>query len=405
MEIFSIIAALQRKSVGALLISLQIAVTLAIVCNSLSIIHQRLERTKRPSGVDESNVFSFRNQWVGQPKDLAARIRADLVALRSLPGVIDAVATDSFPLNGTGPYAGIALSSTQRRPETTAAYYMVDEHGAKAFGARLVAGRWFTAGEIHDFLSADTYSPSVVIITSALAASLFPAGNPLGQKVYLLSSAPAPVIGIVARFQTPLAATSQGEAFVENSAFLPAQVVYNQLYYVVRTRSGQRDAVMRTAPNKLFQLSAARVVDKMATFQETRDRAYRGDHALSLVLGTVSALLVIVTGFGVVGLTSYWVAQQRRQIGIRRALGARRIDILQYFHLENLLVAGAGAALGVGIGIAGNLWLATSLQLTRMTMGFICLGAVLVLVLSQGAVLWPAFRATRVPPAIAARGE
>jgi putative ABC transport system permease protein len=405
MEIIPILTALRRNGLGALLIGLQIALTLAIVCNSLSIIQQRLERTHRPSGLDEGDIFTMRNQWVGQPEDLPVRIREDLTALRSLPGVVDVVATESYPLNGRGPSAGVAFTADQKQPAASATYYMVDEHGLPAFGVRLAAGRGFTADEIRQFRATDTYIPSVAIITRALAATLFPSGDALGKNIYFLSSkAPTQIVGIVDRCQTPLAATSWGEQFVENSAFLPAQLVQTKLSYIMRTHSGQRDSVMRVAPSKLLQLSRARIIDNIAPFSETRARAYHGDLALSLILGFVSALLLIVTAFGVIGLTSYWVAQRRNQIGIRRALGARRIDILGYFHLENLLIAGCGGAAGIALGISVNLWLATSLQLTRMNIEFIGLGAVIVFALSQAAVLWPALRASHTPPAIAARG-
>jgi len=202
---------------------------------------------------------------------------------------------------------------------------MVDEHGLAAFGVRLVAGRGFTSDEIRQLRSTDTYVPSVVIVTRALAQSLFPSGDALGKNIYLLSSkAPSRIVGLVERCQTPLAATSWGEQFVENSSFLPVQLVQNKLSYVVRTRSGQRDAVMQIAPGKLLQLSHARIIDNLEPFSQTRARAYHGDHALSLILGTLCTLLLAVTALGIVGLTSYWVAQRRSQIGIRRALGARK---------------------------------------------------------------------------------
>ena len=405
MDIGSIIAALRRNSLGALLIGAQIGLALAIVCNSLSIIEQRLHRTYRPSGLDETNIFTLSNEWVAHPDNLPALTREDSSALRSLPGVIDVVATDSYPLKGRGPSAGVTFTPDQREPVASTAYYMVDEHGLAAFGVRLVAGRGFTSDEIRQLRSTDTYVPSVVIVTRALAQSLFPSGDALGKNIYLLSSkAPSRIVGLVDRCQTPLAATSWGEQFVENSSFLPVQPVQNKLSYVVRTRSGQRDAVMQIAPSKLLQLSHARIIDNLEPFSQTRARAYHGDHALSLILGTLCTLLLAVTALGIVGLTSYWVAQRRSQIGIRRALGARKIDILGYFHVENLLIAGSGGALGIALGMAVNLWLATSLQLTRMGVGFLCLGAAIVFTLSQLAVLWPALRAANTPPAIAARG-
>jgi putative ABC transport system permease protein len=97
------------------------------------------------------------------------------------------------------------------------------------------------------------------------------------------------------------------------------------------------------------------------------------------------------------------VAQRRRQIGVRRALGARRIDIVRYFQTENLLIAGAGGALGICLALAGNLWLVTHLEMTRLSLGYVLAGAAIVLALSQASVLWPAARAASLPPAMATR--
>jgi putative ABC transport system permease protein len=90
---------------------------------------------------------------------------------------------------------------------------------------------------------------------------------------------------------------------------------------------------------------------------------------------------------------------------MRRALGARRLDILKYFHTENLLIAGAGCLLGIALGLALNAWLLFRVDgLTRMHPAYICSGALLVLGLCQLAVLWPALRAASVAPAIVTRG-
>src|SRR6185295_1059664 len=111
------------------------------------------------------------------------------------------------------------------------------------------------------------------------------------------------------------------------------------------------------------------------------------------------------TAFGIIGLTSYWVSQRRRQIGIRRALGATAVSILRYFQMENLLIAGAGSALGIVLGVAANLWILQSIALERLPVGYLITGTIVVLILGQIAVLWPALRAASVPPAIAARSS
>src|SRR3984885_15590550 len=102
MELRPILSAMRRNKVGAVLIGVQMAITLAILCIALFIIQQRVALSNRPTGTDESNIFVIANQWVGNPPDLAAKEQADLAALRSLPGVVDAVASNSFPLHNGG---------------------------------------------------------------------------------------------------------------------------------------------------------------------------------------------------------------------------------------------------------------------------------------------------------------
>ncbi|MEJ0008179.1 MAG: FtsX-like permease family protein [Steroidobacteraceae bacterium] len=76
--------------------------------------------------------------------------------------------------------------------------------------------------------------------------------------------------------------------------------------------------------------------------------------------------------------------------------GARRVDILRYFHTENLLISGIGALLGLAAGLGANLWLAKHLSIDRMSPIYIGVGALIVIALSQLAVLWPALRAAAV---------
>jgi putative ABC transport system permease protein len=162
--------------------------------------------------------------------------------------------------------------------------------------------------------------------------------------------------------------------------------------------------MMHAAQDKLFAIDSHRIIQGVTPFSEIRHAAYLLPRTIAVMLGVVSALLLAVTGFGVVGLTTYWVSQRRRQIGMRRALGARRADILSYFHTENLLIVGLGCILGIVLGLAINTLMATSMQLTRMSVGYVLIGAVIVLVLCQLAVLWPALRASSISPASATRG-
>ena len=402
MEIVPILSALKRNKVGALLIGFQIALTLAIVCNALFIISNRVERMHRPTGIDEANIFTLANEFIGDPPDLKALVQNDLAALRALPGVVDAYATNSLPLRGGGWSSGLDLQPQQKHSTAPTTLYYADDHALNTLGAKLSAGRWFNADEIGDYHDSDTNVPPVIVVTQALGKKLFPDSDALGKTVYM-DNQPTRIIGLVERTQTPWVSSSWGESFVENSTFLPYRIVTSSMSIVVRAKPGQLDAVMKSAEQTLFKQNRNRVITHLEPFAEIRERAYRNDRAMALLLGTVCVLLLGVTAFGIVGLTSFWVAQRRRQIGVRRALGARKRDILRYFQTENLVIALTGAAVGVALAVGANLWMVSHYELARMGFGFVLAGAGTVLVLGQLSVLWPALRAASIPPALATR--
>jgi putative ABC transport system permease protein len=404
MEIRPILSAMSRNKVGAILIAVQIAITLAILCNALFIIEQRVASSKRPSGADEANVFVIGNQWVGNPPDLSARLQGDLAALRALPGVVDAYASNSFPLNDGGSTTGVSLNPDQETPTALAALYFADEHTLEGLGLKLIAGRNFTSGEIADKAGyTDFIQPPGLIITRVLAEKLFPNGNAVGQSIYdEARRQKSPIIGVIDRMQVPWV-QGWGSNFFDNSVLEPFHLVVPRYYYIVRAKPGQLVPLMQAAQKKLFDVSRSRVIRKTETLVSARDEAYKDDRGLVVILTVVCVALLAVTAFGIVGLTSYWVAQRRRHIGIRRALGATRNAVIQYFQTENLLIAGAGAAIGVVLAVALNLWMVTAFEMQRLQTGYALIGAGAVLLLGQAAVLWPALRAASIPPALATR--
>jgi putative ABC transport system permease protein len=407
MQFRPIISAMRRNKVGAILIAVQMAITLAILCNALFIIEQRMALSKRPTGVDEANVVVLDNQWVGNPPDLIARQQGDLAALRALPGVLDAFATNTVPLTDSGSTEGISLHPDQKTASATAALYFGDEHAIAALGLKLIAGRNFNSDEITDKLGYnDIKPPSAVIITKGLADKLFPGASAVGQSIYDdFSKGQVPIVGVIDRLQVPwVSAGGWGSTFNDNSFIVPFRFVgpYPNLY-VMHVQPGQAAAVIQAAPKKLFDISRARVIGKTRLMTVLRTEIYKDDKGLAVILAVVCAALLAVTAFGIVGLTSYWVAQRRRQIGIRRALGATRNAIIQYFQTENLLIAGAGAAIGVALAVSVNLWMVSAFAMERLNTGYTLIGAIVVMLLGQAAVLWPAMKAASIPPALATR--
>jgi len=120
-------------------------------------------------------------------------------------------------------------------------------------------------------------------------------------------------------------------------------------------------------------------------------------------MSTVTVLLVLVTSLGIVGLTSFSVAERTRQIGTRRALGARRRDVLQHFLAENWIVTTMGVAVGVVLAFALNFGLVTVVEGARLRWPLLGAGVLLLWLAGLLATLAPALRASRISPALATR--
>jgi putative ABC transport system permease protein len=136
---------------------------------------------------------------------------------------------------------------------------------------------------------------------------------------------------------------------------------------------------------------------------EIKSRFQAQSALLVRILSLVIFLLLFVTSLGIVGLTVFSVAERTRQIGTRRALGARKADILQYFLLENWIVTTMGLALGVALAFGLNLALVARLNGTKIEPGLVILGVALLWVAGLAATYFPARKGARVAPAVATR--
>jgi putative ABC transport system permease protein len=413
MKLHPMIAALRKHKAGVILIALQIALTLAIVCNAVFIIGQRVERVNRPTGLDESNLFLVTQQWVGAPsgddpagvEKLDTMQREDLAALRRLPDVASVAAINSVPLLNSAWSGALDLKPDAKKASIRTTYYFGDEQMLSTLGVHLIAGRAFNAGDIGHQSFREQSDPSIVIVTKAIAEKAFPKGDAVGKTIYLNGGGtPITIVGVVERLQAP--GTSGGaKEFPWNATLGPIRLDANSARYVVRAKPGRLEAAMRAVTPALYTVDPMRVLDgdSVKSFSDIRAKAYEADRGMAILMGVVCLILLCVTAAGIVGLTSFWVGQRQRQIGVRRALGARKLDILHYFQIENLLIAGAGVVLGVLLAMGLNLWLMTHYEMTRIPVLYVLTGVLAMLALGQAAVFVPARRASNVPPVVATR--
>jgi putative ABC transport system permease protein len=283
-------------------------------------------------------------------------------------------------------------------------YYFGDEQMLPTLGLKLIAGRAFNAGDVHHEGFRGKNAPDVVIVTKAIADKLFPKGA-VGKQIYIDgNSKPTTIVGVVARMQVP-ATGSWANSFTWYSTLVPTRLNGNYSRYAVRAKPGRLAAAMREVTPALYKTDPMRVLDddSVRSFADIRAHAYRADIGMAVLMGTICLMLIAVTAAGIVGLTSFWVGQRHRQIGVRRALGARKIDILHYFQTENLMIAGGGAVLGVALAIGLNLLLMHYFEMDRLPLTYVLIGIVTVLILGQAAVFAPARRASNVSPVEATR--
>ncbi len=409
MPLRPILASLRHHKLTAFLLTLQVATTCAIVCNVGFMIAQRMEQISLPSGVDEAGLSMLDSEFILKGDNPLARHAADLAALGTIPGVTAAVAVDSTPLGGgESSYGACANADDMARAMAShsmmgnglcvqPAVYGGTPGEVRALGLHLVAGR--------DFRTDEYVTGSAVpaaILSRALADKLYPGRNPLGQSIYTGSTRPIRVVGIVDTLLRPHLREPAVNQFAMLFPMLPNQ---SEVTYLLRSAPQDRERVLKAAAAKLEQLSPERIIppELMRTYSQMR-RAYfqRDTTMIGLLLASAFGLL-FVTALGITGLANFWVQQRTRSIGIRRALGATRGDILRYFQTENFLIVSFGIALGMLLAFALNLLLMAHYELPRLPFYYMPIGAAALWLLGQLAVLGPALRAAAVPPVVATR--
>ncbi|MFI4959028.1 MAG: ABC transporter permease, partial [Lysobacterales bacterium] len=228
MNLPPILAALRKHKAGVFLIGLQIALTLAIVCNIVFIVGQRMQRIDRPTGMVENNLFVILQSYVGAPtghdpvahNKLDSMQLTDLAALRDLPDVDDATPAVTLPLLRSNWVQGVSTEPGQPRAITQVNLYSGDARMVPTLGLQLVAGRDFTAADVQRRAPGDKLTPPVVIVTQALAERLFPHGDALGKPIYLDgTTAPSTIVGVVARMLTSNG--DGGDSYAWDSVLMP----------------------------------------------------------------------------------------------------------------------------------------------------------------------------------------
>jgi putative ABC transport system permease protein len=404
MQIAPILAALRRHRLATLLIAFEIALACAVLCNACFLIAYRVQQMHIHSGVDEASLAQIKLDCSDNcnESDLNARV---LSALGQIPGVQSVSVISAVPFGDHYGTAGIHLDAANLKPGGVVEFYAGGPGSFQALGLKLLQG---PMPEADDYRAMDDFIPAEasVWITSTLAEHLWPGANPLGKEFWM-DRFHYRVAGVIAHLARP----GGGEGGPETrdwSVFVPG-VPGKHLAgnYLIRTQPEQLPRVLRDARAAAIKAAPEAVLDQQQsrTIGDLRQSYFEQDVAMTGILIGVIAALLLVTALGIVGLASFWVAQRRKQIGVRRALGATRRDILRYFQTENFLIVSMGVMIGMLLAYALNIWLMLAYELPHLPLYYLPIGVIALWLLGQLAVLAPALRAASVPPVVATRTE
>lgn len=396
-----LLSSLQRNPTGATLVALQVAITLAILVNAAWIVSQLIGKIEQPAGFDTRDTF-FIVVAAGSGQFNAARAETeDLAFLGRLPGVAAATLTNGVPLTENGWGSQLWRQPGQRGRFAYTSELGVDARGLKALGVSLVSGRNFRPGEIQPLTSRKgNHVTSEIIVTQSLANALFPRGHALGNTVYDRHSNPMIIIGVSQNFMGPQA----GGGPPYNTALTPTLPGEGGFYRVlVRTDPGDRDSVLRTAKQHIGASHRDGVIVDAGTLADAKQRRDANSRNVAIFLTTVMALMLAVCCLGVFGLTTFNVGGRTRQIGTRRALGARKRDVVAHFMMENALILTAGTLLGSMLALAIDEWLTAHYGLPHLSVEYLLVGGAGLWGIGQLAAWQPARRAANIPPSVATR--
>ena len=326
---------------------------------------------------------------IRMPGDNASLVADDAVAVAEMPNVLHAV-----PENG----GSVTVRAGQADYQTTAT--ATSEAYALARNWPVRRGTFFSRADVQ------SYAP-VVVLGATVADNIFGAGaDPVGQYL-LVNNVPFQVVGVL----SAKGATSYG-GDMDDAVFVPLTTGQMRLFgrRFVRAitvqvadaarmdETQQAIEAMLTARHRKTDFQIRNMAAIMETASETQN-------TLTLLLGSIAAISLVVGGIGVMNIMLVSVTERVREIGIRMATGARRMNIMLQFNTEALVVCSIGGVLGVAGGLA-TAWIANAMgqpveySVTPVVMAF---GSAFLTGLLFGYL--PARKASRLDPVVALSTE
>jgi len=327
-----------------------------------------------------------------------------LSELAALPGVEAAGAAFPMPFSGNDSSSVFSIVGQTPRPagqELGASHLTITPDYFRAMRTPVLHGRAFNAGDTKD-------SPPVVIVNDVFAQRFFPGGDAIGHQIHLTQSknnqpsSPKEIVGIVGSSRHESLAIQPLPEF-----YIPeAQDPERRMNVVIHTTAAEPAGLQSSLRNIVHEFDKDLFVPTLEPLEKRIGVTLAQPRFNMMLLGTFAGMAMILAAIGIYGVIAYSVAQRTREIGIRMALGAQKIDMLSLILRQSLVVVGIGLVVGL-IGSLITTRLMASLLFGVSSTDFVTYAIVLALLATAALIAsyLPARRAMNVDPVEALRYE
>ncbi len=414
-----------RQRLRDALILGEIAVTLALLFGAGLLLRSFLKLQRAGIGIDPHNLLTMSlNLPEANYPGLPARRRFFdelLERIRRMPGAESAALSIEIPLEGgNNGYIKLDGISDPALSSTLIGFNYVTRDYFRTFGIPVLRGRAFTSGDLdHDavasqklynlFLAAGNTAPKIppdltlhAVISKTAARTFWKNRDPLGAT-FRWNGAQVMVVGIVDDVKEyGIRAKTMSQAYFPHTVSLP----YNSSSHLTLKTAIAPSAVLPEVRRTLQALDRGLAILRPRTMEEVIGRDTQDARVQTLLLSAFAALALLLAAVGLYGVMSYTVTQRTREIGIRMAVGAKRIDILRMIAWQGLRLTLAGVLAGLLLAaslsrlIDGLLYGVSPFD----ALTFVGVAALLAAV-AAASYIFPVRRATRIDPMLALRYE
>lgn len=324
-----------------------------------------------------------------------------LEKLRAIPGVASAALAGQIPFGGNYDCSGFHANGRMKPnpvDDPCVQRYGITPEYLSVMDIPVVAGRGFDATDT-------AAGQQVILISQSTARTVFGPDNPIGAQVRIGTATRGPwrtVVGVVADVHHDDVTEPLAPAM-----YLPqTQFTESYLTAVVRTATADPASVAPAARAVLRDLDPAVPVYQVATLSSLIDKAGAQQVFVMRLLAGFAIVAVLLAAVGLYGVVAYGVAQRTREVGVRMALGAQRVDVTRLVLSSGLSLVAVGVAAGLAAAFAATRYLRTLVFGVSPFDPPTFAAAAAVLTLVALAAHWvPVRRALRIDPSAALRAE